>query len=78
MKIKVLGTTCTLEFLVCVTEQHYVLIFCTRLWHVRTALISDTENLEISGFSTTNACKYKDQTVSINEAKTEENYIFVG
>ena len=39
MKIKVLGTTGTLEFRVCVTEQHYVLIFCTRLWHVRTALI---------------------------------------
>ena len=45
--------------LVCVTEQHYVSIFFTRLWSVRRALISDTPNPEISGFSTAYAYNYK-------------------
>ena len=47
------------EFLVCVTEQHYVSRFFTRLWSVRKALLYDTQNPEISGFSTAHACKYK-------------------
>ena len=44
---------------VCVTEQHYVLIFFTRLWSVRKPLLFYTQNLEISGFSTAHAYKYK-------------------
>ena len=41
------------HFLVCVTEQRYASVFFTRLWSLRTALISDTKNLEISGFQLT-------------------------
>ena len=37
-------------FFVCVTEQHYVSIFFTRLWSVGKALISDIQNPEVSGF----------------------------
>ena len=47
------------ENLVCVTEQHYVSIFFTRLWSVRKPLLFDTQNPEISGFSTAHAYKYK-------------------
>ena len=36
--------------LVCVTEQCYNSIFLTRFWYVQTALISETQNPEISGF----------------------------
>ena len=32
---------------ICVTEQHYVSIFFTRLWSVQTALILDTQNAEM-------------------------------
>ena len=45
--------------LVCVTEQHYVSIFFTRLWSVRKPLPFDTQNPEISGFSTAHGYKYK-------------------
>ena len=44
---------------VCVTEQHYVLIFFTRLWSVRKPLLFYTQNPGISGFSTAHAYKYK-------------------
>ena len=44
---------------VCVTEQHYVLIFFTRLWSVCKPLLFDTQNPRISGFSTAHAYKYK-------------------
>ena len=44
---------------VCVTEQHYVSIFFTRLWSVRKPLLFDTQNPGISGFSTAHAYKYK-------------------
>ena len=37
-------------YLVCVTEQHYVSIFFTRLWSVGKPRLFDTENPEISGF----------------------------
>ena len=46
-------------FIVCVTEQHYVSIFFTRLWSVRKPLLFDTQKSEISGFSTAHAYKYK-------------------
>ena len=36
--------------IVCVTEQHYVSIFCTRVWSVGKPLVFDTQNPEISGF----------------------------
>ena len=39
------------EILVCVTEQHYVSIFFTRLWSVHKPLLFDTKNPGISGFS---------------------------
>ena len=45
--------------LVCVTEQHYVSIFFTRIWSVCKPLLFDTQNPEISGFSTAHAYKYK-------------------
>ena len=51
--------------LVCVTEQHYVSIFCTCVWSVSKPLIFDTENREISGFqlrmriNTKSNCKQK-------------------
>ena len=32
---------------ICVTEQHYVSIFFTRLWSVQTALILDTQNAKM-------------------------------
>ena len=41
-----------------VTIKHHVSVFFTRLWSVRTALILDTQNPEISGFSTAHAYKY--------------------
>ena len=41
------------------TEKHYVSIFFTRLWSVRKLMPFDTHNPEISGFSTTQAYKYK-------------------
>ena len=44
---------------VCVTEQHYVSIFFTCLCSVRKPLLFDTQNPEISGFSTAHAYKYK-------------------
>ena len=44
---------------VCVTDKHYVSIFLTRLWYVRKPLLFDTQNPEISGFSTAHAYKYK-------------------
>ena len=47
------------ENLVCVTEQHYVSIFFTRLWSVRKPLLFDIQNPGISGFSTVHAYKYK-------------------
>ena len=47
------------KFFVCVTEQHYVSIFFTRLWSVRKPLLFDTKNPGISGFSTAHAHKYK-------------------
>ena len=37
-------------FFVCVTEQHYVSIFGTRVWSIGKPLIFDTENPEILGF----------------------------
>ena len=43
----------------CVTKQHYVSIFFTRLWSVRKPLLFDTHNPGISGFSTAHAYKYK-------------------
>ena len=45
--------------------------FFIRLWSVRTALILNTQNLEISEFSTRYAYKYetKCQTAIKNEAK---------
>ena len=46
-------------WLVCVTEQHYVSTFFTRLWRVHKPLLFDTQNPEISGFSTAHAYKYK-------------------
>ena len=42
--------------LVCVSEQQCS-IFFTRLWSVRKAPISDTQNTEISRFSTANTYK---------------------
>ena len=36
------------QFIVCVTEQHYVSIFFTRLWSVRKSLLFDTQNPERS------------------------------
>ena len=47
------------QTLVCVTEQNYVLMFFTRLWSVRKPLLFDTQNPEISEFSTAHAYKYK-------------------
>ena len=43
----------------CVTEQHYVSIFFTRLWSVRKPLLFDTQNPRISGFSAAHTYKYK-------------------
>ena len=64
--------------LVCVIEQHYVpIFFFTFLWSVATALISDIQNPEISGFPTAHAYKYKNQMASKNEAKRELNNTFV-
>ena len=40
---------------VCVTEQHRVSIFFTRLWSVRKPLLFHTRNPGISGFSTAHA-----------------------
>ena len=45
-------------------------------WPVRTALISDTQNPEISGFSTAHAYEYKTKRQAKNETKTEKNDIF--
>ena len=47
------------KLLVCVTEQHYVLIFFTRLWSLCNPLLFDTKNPGISGFSTAHAYKHK-------------------
>ena len=51
----------TKEIHVCVKEQHYVSIFFTHLWSIGTALILDTQNPEITGFSTMHAYKPKRQ-----------------
>ena len=55
--------------LVCVTEQHYASIFFTRLWSVRKPLRFDTQNPEMSGFSTADAYKYKTK----RQAKMKRN-----
>ena len=59
--------------LVCVTEQHYVSIFFTRLWSVRKPLLFDTQNPGISGFSTAQAY-IQNQTASKNEARQQKNF----
>ena len=46
-------------FVISATEQHYVLMFLTRLWSVRKPLPFDTQNPGISGFSTAHAHRYK-------------------
>ena len=63
------------ESLVCVTEQRYVSIFFTRLWSVRKPLLFDTQNPEISGFSTAHAYKYKWQAKV--KRRQQKNDIFV-
>ena len=47
------------KIFVCVTEQHYVSILFTRLWSLRSDLISDTQNLKISRLFTAHAYKIK-------------------
>ena len=50
------------KLIVCVTKQHYVSIFFTRLWSVCKPLLFDTHNPEIPGFSTApRAYKYKNK-----------------
>ena len=61
---------------VCVTEQHYVSIFFTRLWSVRKPLLFDTQTPEISGFSTAHAYKYKTKRHE-KMKRRQKNDIFV-
>ena len=62
----------------CVTKQPlYVSIFFTRLSYVCTALISGTQNPEISGLSTAHAYKYRTKHQVKKEAKTEKEWHFV-
>ena len=68
------------QIFVCVTEQHYVSIFFTRLWSVRKPRLFDTQNPEISGFSTAHAYKYKTKRLAKmkrGQRKMPENDIFV-
>ena len=48
-----------MKVFVCVKERNYVSRFFTRLWSVRSALIFDTQNPEISRFLIAHAYKYK-------------------
>ena len=74
------GATSSTVFIVCVTEQHYVSIFFTRLWSVRKPRLFNTQNPEISGFSTAHAYKYKTKRLTKmkrGQRKMPENDIFV-
>ena len=55
--------------IICVTKQHYVSIFFTRLWSVGTDLIFDTQNFQRNFRKCQQIQK---QTVNKNEAKTKK------
>ena len=61
---------------VCVTKQHYVSIFLTRLWSVGTALISGTQNPELLGLLTAHVYKYKTKLQAKLKRKISEKYQF--
>ena len=62
---------------VCVIEQHYVSIFLTRLLSVLKPLFFDTQNSEISGFSTAHVYKYKTKRQAKVKRRQQKNDIFV-
>ena len=62
---------------VCVIAQHYVSIFLTRLLSVLKPLLFDTQNSEISGFSTAHAYKNKTQRQAKVKRRQQKNDIFV-
>ena len=50
----------------------------TRLWSIRKALLSGTQNSERSGFSTAHAYKYKTKPQAKIKRRQRKNYILVG
>ena len=66
----------TRERYVCVSKQHHVSIFFTRLWSVRKPLLFDTQDPEISGFSTAHAYKYKTKRQAKMKRRTAEKWYF--
>ena len=66
-----------MPIIVCVTEQHYVSIFITRLWSVRKPRLFNTYNPEISGFSTAHEYKYKTKRQTKIKRRQQKNDIFV-